>query len=71
MKLARSLPKPLIEAYMNDPLFHSVVTMHEIEGSTYTAMLEFAVEELIKRDKATTSQLLEYVSRFGLLTGNQ
>ena len=67
MRLQRKLPKPLIEAYMNDPTFYAVVTQHEMEGSSYTAMLEHAVDELVKRDKAITSHLLEYVSRFGLL----
>jgi len=60
MRLSRRLPKSLIEAYMNDSTFHAVVTQHEIEETSYTAMLEQADGELVKKDKAIKADLFKH-----------
>jgi hypothetical protein len=45
--LSSRFTKELVDAYMNNATFHAVVTEHEIEGSSYTAMLEDAVVKLV------------------------
>lgn len=45
--LSKRFTKELVDAYMNNATFHAVVIEHEVEGSSYTAMLEDAVVKLV------------------------
>lgn len=50
--------KELIDAFMRNPTFHSVVTFHEIKGSSYTVMLEDAVVRLISEIESKNKQMI-------------
>lgn len=60
-------PQALIDAYMNSPIFHAVVTKHEIEESEYQTMLEDAVALLSKEIAAKNELAIRYARRFGPL----
>lgn len=45
--ISKRFTKELVDAYMRNATFHAVVTHHEIEGSSYTEMLEDAVVKLV------------------------
>lgn len=45
--LSNRFTKELVDAYMKNATFHAVVVDHEIEGSSYTAMLEDAIVNLV------------------------
>ena len=60
-------PKELIDAYMNNPVFHAVVTKHEIYESSYTTMLEDAVAVLTQDIASRNNILIKYARRFGAL----
>lgn len=45
--LSNRFTKELVDAYMNNATFHAVVVEHEIEGSSYEAMLEDSVVKLV------------------------
>lgn len=60
-------PQALIDAYMNNPAFHAVVTKHEIAGFDYTQMLEEAVALLANDIASRNDTLIKYARRFGPL----
>lgn len=59
--------KELIDAFMRNPTFNSVVTFHEIEGSSYTVMLEDAVVKLVSalEDQSKQIQMIQALSNVG------
>lgn len=53
--LSNRFTKELVDAYMNNATFHTVVIEHEIEGSSYTVMLEDAVVKLVAEIQSLTN----------------
>ncbi len=53
----RNSNKELVDAFMKNPTFNSVVTLHEIEGSSYDVMLEDAVVRLVSDLEAQSKQM--------------
>lgn len=60
--ITRDSNKDIIDAFMNNPTFHSVVTLHEIEGSSYTVMLEDAVVRLVAELDDRDKQMIRMAS---------
>lgn len=60
-------PQSLIDTYANNPIFHAVVTKHEMAESSYQEMLEDAVANLAQDAARKNEMLLKYAQRFGAL----
>jgi hypothetical protein len=60
-------PPALIDTYLNNPIFHAVVTKHEIAESSYKEMLEEAVSLLAQDAAAKAGIAIKYARKYGLL----
>ena len=60
-------PQALINAYINNPAFHAVVTKHENAESAYASMLEDAVAVLANDIASRNDTLIKYARQFGPL----
>jgi len=65
--ITNNTPKELIELYVNDPYFHSLVTHTEIIDGDYIKMLEEAVVTFANMENRSKSMVLKYAQRFGII----